>query len=113
MVDSWQSCGSEVFKGGKFLCEHFLYLTFLKLHRKIYKSRKVGKNVNSPIVIANAWHHRSDAFSSIGALIGIAGAIFLGDKWTILDPIVSCGISIFIIVIAVKMALPCLEEVAK
>ena len=71
---------------------------------------KVGKNVNSPIVIANAWHHRSDALSSIGAFIGIAGAIFLGDKWTILDPIVSCGISIFIIVIAIKMALPCLEE---
>jgi cation diffusion facilitator family transporter len=43
-------------------------------------------------------------------LVGIGGAIILGEKWTILDPIVSCGISIFIIVIAVKMALPCLAE---
>lgn len=71
---------------------------------------KVGKATNSPAVIANAWHHRSDAFSSIGSLIGIGGAIILGQKWTILDPIASCGISIAIIVVAVKMALPCLNE---
>lgn len=71
---------------------------------------KVGRQVNSPVVLANAWHHRSDAFSSIGALIGIGGAILLGEKWVILDPIVSCGISILIIVVAVKMAIPCLAE---
>ena len=41
---------------------------------------KVGKQTNSPVVIANAWHHRSDALSSIGALIGIGGAIVLGDR---------------------------------
>lgn len=69
-----------------------------------------AKKVNSPVVIANAWHHRSDAFSSIGALVGISGAMALGDKWTILDPIASCGISIAIIVVAVKMSLPCLAE---
>ena len=71
---------------------------------------KVGKEVNSPVVVANAWHHRSDALSSIGALIGIGGAIILGDKWTVLDPIASCCICIAIIVIAVKMALPSLSE---
>ena len=71
---------------------------------------KVGKEVNSPVVMANAWHHRSDALSSIGALLGIGGAIILGDKWTVLDPIASCCISIAIIVIAVKMALPSLSE---
>jgi cation diffusion facilitator family transporter len=71
---------------------------------------KVGKKTGSTAVIANAWHHRSDAFSSIGSLIGIGGAILLGNKWTILDPIVSCIISIAIIVVAVKMTLPSLEE---
>lgn len=71
---------------------------------------RVAKKVNSPVVIANAWHHRSDALSSIGALIGIGGAMLLGDKWTILDPIASCGISIAIIVVAIKMALPSLSE---
>ena len=75
-----------------------------------YATVKVGKKVNSPVVVANAWHHRSDALSSIGALLGIGGAIILGDKWTVLDPIASCCISIAIIVIAVKMALPSLSE---
>ena len=71
---------------------------------------KVGRKENSPVVIANAWHHRSDAFSSIGALTGIGGAILLGDRWTILDPMASCCISIAIIVVAIKMALPSLAE---
>ena len=69
-----------------------------------------GQKVNSPVVIANAWHHRSDAFSSIGSLAGIGGAILLGEKWTVLDPLASCAISIAIIVVAVKMALPSLAE---
>lgn len=71
---------------------------------------RTAQKVNSPVVVANAWHHRSDAFSSIGALVGIGGAMMLGDKWTILDPIASCCISIAIIVVAVKMALPSLAE---
>lgn len=70
----------------------------------------VGRKTGSTAVMANAWHHRSDALSSIGALLGIGGAIILGDKWTILDPITSCIISIAIIVVAVKMALPSLAE---
>lgn len=70
----------------------------------------VGKKVNSPAVIANAWHHRSDAFSSIGSLVGIAGAMFLGDKWIVLDPVVCCFISIAILVLAVKMAVPSVKE---
>ena len=70
----------------------------------------VGKAVDSPAVMANAWHHRSDAFSSIGSLTGIAGAIFLGDRWVILDPLVCCCISIAILVVAVKMAGPSLKE---
>lgn len=70
----------------------------------------VGRRTNSPVVIANAWHHRSDAFSSIGSLIGIGGAMLLGSGWTILDPLASCGISIAIIVVAVRIALPSLSE---
>ena len=71
---------------------------------------KVGKKTGSTVVIANAWHHRSDALSSIGSLIGIGGAIVLGDRWTILDPLASCIISIAIIVVAVRMAIPSLAE---
>lgn len=71
---------------------------------------RVGKKINSQAVIANAWHHRSDALSSIGTGLGIAGAILLGDKWTVLDPIAAVVVSIFIIVAAVKIIKQALDE---
>lgn len=74
---------------------------------------RVGRRTNSNAVIANAWHHRTDAFSSVGSLLGIGGAIALGDRWTVLDPLASCLISVAIIVVAVKMAVPCLEELTE
>lgn len=48
-----------------------------------------GHKLNSQAVVANAWHHRSDALSSIGAAIGIGGAILLGERWAVLDPLAS------------------------
>ena len=74
---------------------------------------KVGKRLSSPVVIANAWHHRTDALSSVGSLVGIAGAIALGGEWTILDPLVGAVISIVIIVMAVKMSIPALAELTE
>ena len=71
---------------------------------------KVGKRTNSTVVIANAWHHRSDALSSIGSLIGIGGAIILGHEWTMLDPIASCVISVAIAATAIRIAIPSLAE---
>ena len=71
---------------------------------------RVGRNLNSQAVIANAWHHRSDAFSSIGTLIGIGGAIFLGEKWRILDPIAAIVVSAFIIKVAIDLIKPCVDE---
>lgn len=55
-----------------------------------------GRRVQSQAVVANAWHHRSDALSSIGTGIGIGGALLLGDKWTVLDPIAAIIVSFFI-----------------
>lgn len=71
---------------------------------------RTGRKTGSTAVIANAWHHRSDALSSIGSLIGVGGALVLGDRWTVLDPLASCAISIAIMVVAVKMAMPSLAE---
>ena len=48
-----------------------------------------GRALESPAVVANAWHHRSDALSSIGAAVGIGGAILLGQRWAVLDPLAS------------------------
>ena len=69
-----------------------------------------GKKLNSKAVIANAWHHRSDAFSSIGTLVGIGGAIFLGEKWRVLDPVAAFVVSLFIIKVSVDLVKPCLDE---
>lgn len=55
-----------------------------------------ARRVNSSAMEANAWHHRSDAFSSIGTLIGIGGAYFLGEQWRVLDPIAAVIVSLFI-----------------
>jgi len=62
-----------------------------------------GKKLNSQAVVANAWHHRSDAFSSIATTIGIAGAIFLGDRWTVLDPLASVIVGVFLVKVAVTL----------
>lgn len=71
---------------------------------------KVGKETNSQAVVANAWHHRSDAISSAGTLAGIGGAIFLGDNWRILDPIAAVIVSIFIIKSGYDIILPSVRE---
>lgn len=63
----------------------------------------VGRRIDSPSVIANAWHHRSDAFSSIGTLLGIGLAYFMGEKWRIADPIAAIVVSLFIFRIACRM----------
>lgn len=71
---------------------------------------RVGRNVGSQAVIANAWHHRSDAISSIGTLIGIAGAMFFGEKWRILDPAAAIVVSILIIKSAYDLVKPSINE---
>ena len=58
---------------------------------------RVGKQVGSQAVVANAWHHRSDALSSIGTAVGIGGAILLGKSWAVLDPIAAIVVSLFIV----------------
>ncbi|MCD8312961.1 MAG: cation diffusion facilitator family transporter [Bacteroidales bacterium] len=74
-----------------------------------YSDRK-SRKLHSAVLHANAWHHRSDALSSIGAGIGIAGAILFGDKWLILDPIASIIVSLLIIHAAVELIGPSIGE---
>lgn len=59
-----------------------------------------GRAIDSPSVIANAWHHRSDALSSLGTLVGIGCAYFLGDRWRIADPIAALIVVVFIFKVA-------------
>jgi len=63
----------------------------------------VGRKVNSEAVTANAWHHRSDALSSIGTAVGIGGAILLGERWTVLDPLASIVVGAFIVKVSIDL----------
>lgn len=71
---------------------------------------RVSKIVRSPALEANAWHHRSDAFSSVAALIGIGGAMILGKDWAILDPVAAFLVSLFIIKASFGLMKSCLDD---
>jgi cation diffusion facilitator family transporter len=63
-------------------------------------TKHVGEKTGRQSLIANAWHHRSDALSSIAAFIGIGGAIILGKSWRVLDPFAAIVVSFFILKVA-------------
>jgi len=69
-----------------------------------------ARKLKSDVLKANAWHHRSDGLTSIATTIGIGGAIFLGEKWTILDPLAALFVSFFIMVMAVRLMIPSVDE---
>ena len=74
-----------------------------------YTSRK-GKKLETQALVANAWHHRSDALSSIGAAIGIGGAIILGNRWTVLDPLASIVVGAMLVKVAWDLLGPAIGE---
>ena len=62
-----------------------------------------GRQLHSQVMIANAWHHRSDALSSIGAAVGIGLAILLGQRWTVLDPVASVVVGLMLVKVAYEL----------
>ncbi len=90
-----------------------LYAALISIISKegLYRYTKIfGLRVNSQAMVANAWHHRSDALSSIGTALGISGAILLGEKWRVLDPIAGVIVSFFILKVAWDIANPSIKE---
>ena len=95
------------------VAEDIFQETFIKAVRVIDDGRytvREGRRVSSPSMIANAWHHRSDALSSLGTLAGIGCAYFLGDKWRIADPIAALVVAVFIFKIAFDLIRTGLDE---
>lgn len=62
-----------------------------------------ARKLDSQAMVANAWHHRSDALSSIGAAIGIGLAIWLGQRWTVLDPLASIVVGLMLVKVAYEL----------
>ena len=69
-----------------------------------------GRKLESAALVANAWHHRSDALSSIGTTVGIGGAVLLGGRWTVLDPLASIVVGAMLMGVAWKILRPSLGE---
>ncbi|MBW1999113.1 MAG: cation transporter [Deltaproteobacteria bacterium] len=70
---------------------------------------RTGKRINSPAVIANAWHHRSDALSSVAVLFGVLGAQ-IRPSWNILDAYAALLVSVFIVKVGIDILGKALHE---
>ncbi|MBR5069880.1 MAG: cation transporter [Bacteroidales bacterium] len=94
--------GAELLPPGKLALWAALLSVVLKEATYRYSIRK-ARELESQAVEANAWHHRSDALSSIGTAVGIGGAIFLGQSWTVLDPVASIIVGLFIVKVSYNL----------
>ena len=72
-----------------------------------------GKELNSQVMIANAWHHRSDALSSVGAAIGIGLAIWLGNSWAVFDPLASIVVGLMLVKVAYELLKKSINELTE
>ena len=77
-----------------------------------YTARK-GRALNSQVMIANAWHHRSDALSSIGAAVGIGLAVWLGQRWTVLDPLASIVVGLMLVKVSYELLKTTVNELTE
>lgn len=66
-------------------------------------TKRKAEQLDSQAMKANAWHHRSDALSSVGTMFGIGGALLLGQRWAVLDPIASVAVGGLIVKVAVDL----------
>lgn len=73
-------------------------------------TRSVGERIGSTVVVANAWHHRSDALSSVATLAGVGGALLLSPRWRVLDPMAVMVVAVFIAFVGIKMIVPAVKE---
>lgn len=90
-----------------------LFAAFISIVIKeiLYRiSKNAGIKHNSNAMTANAWHHRTDAFTSVAALLGISGAMLLGSNWFILDPLAAVLVSIFIIFVGLRLIKESIKE---
>ena len=86
-------------------------LASLLVKELLYQYTRIkGRHLQSKALEANAWHHRSDALSSVGTAIGIGGAILLGSRWTVLDPLASIVVGAMLVKVAWDLLGPSFGE---
>lgn len=77
-----------------------------------YTARR-GRKLDSPVMIANAWHHRSDALSSVGAAAGIGLALWLGQHWAVFDPLASVVVGLMLMKVAYELLKTSINELTE
>ena len=100
--EAWEIVQSEVSQIPKLLAAGTALISIFIKEWLFHYTRSVGKKSNSSILLANAWHHRSDAISSIAALIGILGSMA---GFPVLDPIASAMVSFMIMKVGYELTL--------
>jgi cation diffusion facilitator family transporter len=70
---------------------------------------RTGRRIKSQLIVANAWHHRSDALSSVAVFIGVAGTQ-INPSWHILDSFAALLVSFFIVKIGLEILRDALRE---
>lgn len=86
------------------------FVSIVSKEALFHYTRIVARKSGSTALEANAWHHRSDAFSSIGTVIGVGGAILLGDRWTVLDPAAALFVSVLVIKVGIDIGWSAFRE---
>lgn len=94
--------GNELVSPGRLALVAALVSILVKEGLYQYTVRR-GRKLDSQAMVANAWHHRSDAFSSIGAAVGIGGAILLGNRWAVLDPLASIVVGAMLVKVSITL----------
>ncbi len=79
----------------------FAALAIISKESLFHYTKHTAKRIHSPMLMANAWHHRTDAISSLVVLIGIAGAVFLQIKW--LDAAAAIIVALMILYMGLQM----------
>jgi len=69
----------------------------------------VGRRIKSPVIIANAWHHRSDALSSVAVFFGVAGAR-INPAWHVLDAYAALIVSLLILKVGIEIVWRSIQE---
>ena len=108
--DWW--CGEQLESPGWIALWAALLSILIKELLYQYTARK-GRQLDSQVMIANAWHHRSDALSSIGAALGIGLAILLGQRWTVLDPLASIVVGLMLVKVAYELLKTSINELTE
>ncbi|MGA9178567.1 MAG: cation diffusion facilitator family transporter [Desulfobacterales bacterium] len=70
---------------------------------------RTGRRIKSQLIVANAWHHRSDALSSVAVFIGVAGTQ-INPSWNILDSFAALLVSFFIVKVGLEILRDALRE---